>query len=203
MKVPPNMRLKLPGARVGRIALPRRRALRPQLKREPLGGRTMRALTASLLLGLGCSVSAPKSLPAPQAAPKDAGFATYADSQTSCVQRLIAPYVAQARATYPDARRKFAAGLPTGFHFALTTQVHDDSGHFEQVFIRVDSIVNARVFGIINNDIYVVRQYRAYMPYAFTEDALLDWTITDPNGVEVEGNFVGRYFDKFQGRPPC
>ena len=203
MKVPPNMRLKLPGARVGRIALPRRRALRPQLKREPLGGRTMRALTASLLLGLGCSVSAPKSLPAPQAAPKDAGFATYADSQTSCVQRLIAPYVAQARATYPDARRKFAAGLPTGFHFALTTQVHDDSGHFEQVFIRVDSIVNARVFGIINNDIYVVRQYRAYMPYAFTEDALLDWTITDPSGVEVEGNFVGRYLDKFQGRPPC
>src|SRR5204862_8296874 len=95
------------------------------------------------------------------------------------------------------------ACLPTGFHFALTTQVHDDSGHFEQVFIRVDSIVNARVFGIINNDIYVVRQYRAYMPYAFTEDALLDWTITDPNGVEVEGNFVGRYFDKFQGRPPC
>jgi len=186
-----------------RSAALRPRALRPQLKRDPLGGRTMRALAASLLLGLGCSVSAPKSLPAPQAAPKDAGFATYADSQTSCVQRLIAPYVAQARATYPDARRKFAAGLPTGFHFALTTQVHDDSGHFEQVFIRVDSIVNARVFGIINNDIYVVRQYRAYMPYAFTEDALLDWTITDPNGVEVEGNFVGRYFDKFQGRPPC
>ena len=45
------MRLKLPGARVGRIAFPRwpaffvsdsialrQRALRPQLKRDPLGG---------------------------------------------------------------------------------------------------------------------------------------------------------------------
>ena len=49
MGLPPNMRLKLPGARVGRIALPRwptffcrsaalrLSALRPQLKRDPLG----------------------------------------------------------------------------------------------------------------------------------------------------------------------
>ena len=86
---------------------------------------------------------------------------------------------------------------------ALTTQVHDDSGRFEQVFIRVDSIVNGRVFGIINNDIYVVHGYHAYMPYDFAEDSLLDWTITDPSGVEVGGNFVGKFLDTFHGRPPC
>jgi hypothetical protein len=49
--LPPNKRLKLAGARVGRIAFPRSsaslsgsiplrlRSLRPQLKRDPLGAR--------------------------------------------------------------------------------------------------------------------------------------------------------------------
>src|SRR5690242_1616731 len=128
--------------------------------RDSLGGRNpMKALTASLLLAVGCAPGSPSSTPGPRSAPRDAGFRTTTDSQSTCIQRLIVPYVAQARATYPEAKRKFAAGLPAGFHFAITTQLHDDSGHFEQVFIRVDSSVTGRVFGWINSDINVVRGY--------------------------------------------
>jgi len=163
----------------------------------------VRALTAALVLALGCSTSVSRSTPTPKTAPTDAGFATTADSQSACVDNLIAPYVAKARASYPEARERFARGLPTGFHLAVTTQLHDDSGHFEHVFIRVHSIVKGRVFGWINNDIYVVRGYRHFMPYDLAEDEILDWTITDANGVEVQGNFVGTYLDTFQGRPPC
>jgi len=44
MKVPPNMRLKLPGARVGRIALPRRRAFVSAAPPPCAGGRCARSL---------------------------------------------------------------------------------------------------------------------------------------------------------------
>src|SRR5256884_2957990 len=163
----------------------------------------MRALTASLLLGLGCSASVPRSALTPRIAPTDAGFTTYADSQSTCVQTLIAPSVAQARATYSQAKHKFATGLPTGFHMALTTQVHDDSGRFEQVFIRVDSIVNGRVFGIINNDIYVVHGYHAYMHYTSEEDALRHGSSRVLCGFQLDGSVVRRFLDPCRGVRPC
>src|SRR5262245_24173664 len=127
-----------------------------------------------------CSPRPQKAAPAP--APKDVGFRTSTDSESSCVQRLIIPYIEQARSTYPQARQRFLGGFPPGYRLELVTQLHDSLDHFEQVYVLVDSIVGSRVFGRINDDIYVVQGYKKGMAHSFDEAELYDWTITDPSG---------------------
>ena len=54
--------------------------------------------------------NAPKDKPAPIPSPER-------------FERAIAPYVAQARATYPQAKQRFLAGLPRGQSFFLTARL--------------------------------------------------------------------------------
>jgi hypothetical protein len=110
-----------------------------------------------------------------------------------------APLVAQARLTYPGAKRRYLAGLPPGQSFFLTTRLRDSVANREQVFVAVDSIRADRVFGRIWSDITVVRGYRLRQPISFLESAIVDWLITKPDGSE-EGNVVGKFLDTY--RPP-
>src|SRR5204863_8118882 len=70
--------------------------------------------------------------------------------------RDIQPYVAQARATYPAAKKRFLAGLPSNHTFAVWIRLwqKDDKARqiaHEDVFVDVDSIKNGRVTGRIGN----------------------------------------------------
>ena len=109
----------------------------------------------------------------------------------------MAPYVAQARATYPGAKRRYLAGLPTGQSLFLTTRLKDAAGHLEQVFIAVDSIRGARVFGRIWSEVALAQGFRLRQPYSFSEGEILDWLITKPDGTE-EGNTVGKFLDTYK-----
>jgi hypothetical protein len=109
----------------------------------------------------------------------------------------MTPYVAQARATYPVAKRRFLAGLPPQESFFVTIRLKDAAGHTEQTFIAVDSIRGTRVFGRIFSDISLVQGYRLRQAYDFPEDQILDWLITKPDGTE-EGNFVGKFLDTYR-----
>ena len=107
---------------------------------------------------------------------------------------LIAPYVAQAKKTLPQAKKRFLSGLKPGEAFFLTTRLTDGKGRYEQVFVRITSWQGSRIAGEIASDITVVEQYHFGQPVSFDESRVLDWLITHPDGSE-EGNYVGKFLD--------
>ena len=120
-------------------------------------------------------------------------------SGLSAFEAAIAPHVAHAKQTYPEAKRRFLAGLPKGQSFFVTTRLHDGSGAFEQVFIAVRSIEGGTIRGRIWSEVTGVRGYRHGDAYAFPETDLIDWTIAHPDGTE-EGNEVGKFLDTYRTR---
>jgi hypothetical protein len=156
------------------------------------------ALVAGLLLTLTpvWQLGAQEPHMAPSAPPdKPVGAATTAEQQR--IEAAIAPYIAQARATYPEARDRFLAGLPPRHSFFVTVPLTDGAGRRETVFLAVDSLTRDSVYGRIWNQIHVVQGYRLGDRYSTAEAELLDWLITRPDGTE-EGNFVGKFLDTYR-----
>ncbi|HEX8848117.1 MAG TPA: hypothetical protein VF761_01160 [Gemmatimonadaceae bacterium] len=153
--------------------------------------RALAAIAASCLLSVGAMAQSGGLPDVPETTTSPGGM----DSLT----KLFAPAIAQARATYPQARKRFLAGLPAGHRFAVTTGLRDDAGHREQIFVYVDSIRGETVFGKIASEITLVRGYRYLQPLVVAERDVLDWTIVDPRGNE-EGNFVGKFIDEMHAR---
>ena len=130
-------------------------------------------------------------------APEDKPRALEAD-ELQAFEAAIAPYVAEAKKTYPAARARFLQGLPSGQHFFVTTRLYDDSGNFEQVFIAVQTIGNDKVSGLIASNLRRITEYKAGDLYSFPETEVMDWLISYPDGPE-EGNFIGKYLDSYSG----
>lgn len=157
------------------------------------------ALLLSLLAGsvaAGAQVPAnmsPLSSNAPADRPVSVGQAS-PDATLAALDRRIAPAVKQARATLPQVRQRFLAGLPAGQAFFLTTRISDPSGLTEQVFVRVTQWQGTQVQGTIANELDIAKNYRMHQLVTFPESAILDWTISQPDGTE-EGNFVGKLLD--------
>jgi hypothetical protein len=107
---------------------------------------------------------------------------------------MISPYVTKARATYPDAKRRYLAGLQPGETFFVTTILVDDEGRFEQVFLLVDKIESGTITGRIFSDIATVRGYKPRDVHQVPEAEIVDWLISKPDGSE-EGNLVGKFLD--------
>jgi hypothetical protein len=106
----------------------------------------------------------------------------------------IAPYVAQARKTYGEAKRRFLQGLPSGYVFFVITRLRDSSDHWEQAFIRVQKIQGELITGVISSQLAVVDGLQMGQVYSFKERELVDWLIARPDGSE-EGNVVGKFLD--------
>ena len=119
------------------------------------------------------------------------------ERQMAAFEAAIAPYVAQAKASYPAAKARFQQGLPKGQVFFVTTRVRDAQGRWEQVFLHVRAIEDHKVIGEIATDIQRVRGYERGQEYSCDEDELLDWLISKPDGSE-EGNVVGKFLDTYQ-----
>ncbi|MEP6591854.1 MAG: hypothetical protein ABJC19_11780, partial [Gemmatimonadota bacterium] len=132
-------------------------------------------------------------------------------SMDSCiiaaVNRAVAPLIARAKATYPDAKARFLRGLPPKHSFFVITRLHDSLGRFEQVFVAVDSIradATRRqvIVGRIWSPIHLVTGYQLKQRYIFPEADLVDWLIARPDGSE-EGNLVGNFMDTWQPPATC
>jgi hypothetical protein len=130
-------------------------------------------------------------------APKDQPLTASTGSEAMRMFFAMEPYIAHARASWPDAKRRFLVGLPRQHMFFVTTRLRDANGRIEQVFVAVDSVVAKRIYGRIWSQILIVEGYRLQQPYDFPEDDLLDWMIARPDGTE-EGNVVGRFLDTFR-----
>ena len=131
-------------------------------------------------------------------APQDKPVLAADDVEKAAFDSAIAPYVAQAKRTYPEARARFIAGLPEGQSFFVITRLHDASGRFEQVFVAVREIRDGVIAGRIWSDVQVVSGYKFGETYSFPESDLVDWLIAHPDGSE-EGNVVGKFLDTYQG----
>jgi uncharacterized protein YegJ (DUF2314 family) len=128
--------------------------------------------------------------PADQPLPVTAG-------KRNAYEQAIAAYVAQAKQTWPDAKRRYLAGLPARQVFFVTTQLRDGQGRYEVAFIRVRSIKGGVISGIISSEMQLVRTHKMGESYSFREEDLLDWMIANPDGSE-EGNVVGKFLDTYQ-----
>jgi len=157
-------------------------------------------------LNAGCNNnSAPTNLPPnPQLspnAPQDKPGHLEGKAETEEYEVAIAPYVDKGRKTYPEAKKRYLAGLPAGQNFFVVTKLRDDSGRFEQVFVAVASIKDDRITGRIASVIVGVKGFKNGDPYTFPESELVDWLITHPDGSE-EGNVVGKFLDEWQNTHP-
>jgi hypothetical protein len=150
-------------------------------------------LSLVLLLALCSSAAFAQDPQLSPDAPKDVP-STVARGALPALEDAIAPYIAEAKRTYPAAKEKFLAGLPDGQSFFITTRLYESSGAFEQVFIAVRSIEGGVISGRVWSDINRVQGYKHGDAYTFTEADILDWLITHPDGTE-DGNFVGKYLD--------
>ncbi|HEX3758294.1 MAG TPA: hypothetical protein VHW23_06290, partial [Kofleriaceae bacterium] len=68
--------------------------------------------------------------------PADQPLSVSSKAQADELERAIAPYSEQARKSYPDAKKRFLAGLPAGHKFAVATKLHSP-GKVETVFVVV------------------------------------------------------------------
>jgi hypothetical protein len=93
-------------------------------------------------------------------APKDRPVETAQRCIWNAMDAAMQPYIAQARATWPQAKQRYLAGLPARNTFFVTALIVDDSDRREQVFIAVDSIQSGKISGRIWNRVDIVHGYR-------------------------------------------
>jgi hypothetical protein len=150
-------------------------------------------LMATLVLAWICVGCAPDT----QESPSD----TAVHAPRDVFDQAIAPYLAQARASYPDARRRFLAGLPRAHVFFVTTRLIEGS-ESEDPFVQVDAIQDGQIHGRIGSTMARVKSFKRGDPVTFPESAVMDWTITKPDGTE-EGNAVGKFLRTWDLRNAC
>jgi uncharacterized protein YegJ (DUF2314 family) len=135
-------------------------------------------------------------------APRDRPVLTAQRCIWNAMDRAMQPYIAQARASWPRVRQRFLGGLPPRQSFFVTALLVDDADRREQVFIAVDTIRDGRISGKIWNRVDVVHGFHLGDRYSLPESDLRDWLITKPDGSE-EGNFVGKFLDKYEPPRSC
>ncbi len=130
--------------------------------------------------------------------PKDR-LITVNKTTLSELEAAIAPHIAEAKRTYPIARKQFLDGLLDKQLFLVTVRLHDPDGKYEQVFIRVANIDKEKnlITGQIGNVLGVVHTFQKGQTIEFSENDVVDWTILKEDGTE-EGNYVGKFLDEYQ-----
>ena len=87
----------------------------------------------------------------------------------------MVPAVRQARATLPQVKRRYLAGLPAGTMRYVTTCVRDPGGDpQEQVFGQVRQWRGTLIKGVLDNDLQAVKTFRRGQTVTVAEAAVLD-----------------------------
>ena len=108
-----------------------------------------------------------------------------------------APYIAKGRATYPEAKKRYLAGLPRGCSFVVRKHLTDaGTHHTEGVYIDVDGIKNGKILWT-DQQCQDLRSFHQGQRISFSESEVEDWAIFHPDGSE-EGNFVAKFLKKAQ-----
>jgi uncharacterized protein YegJ (DUF2314 family) len=136
-----------------------------------------------------------KLSPRPENAPKDKPV-TSSHDQVMTFEDAIAPYVARARATLPDVKKRFAKGLNKGEVLFVTIRLYGPDKKYEQVFVEVKSWKGQTINGLLSTAPELVKSHHQGEKLVVDEKDVYDWTISKPDGTE-EGNFVGNFLDTY------
>lgn len=150
---------------------------------------------AALVISSCASTGRPQDVRLASSAPEDQTVRFNGKEPEDAIarwHRLVAPHVAKAVATYPEAKRRYLAGLPPGHTFFVTTLILDRQNHFENTFVVVDHIKGQTVVGRIATELALVQDHKKGDLLTFPESDVIDWTISRPDGSE-DGNFVGKF----------
>lgn len=99
----------------------------------------------------------------------------------------------EARRTLPQARQRFARGLPAGAQLYLTARVLNEAAVPAPVVVRVTSWESGQVAGQVVRPEADGRSAAAAFA-EFDEAAILDWAILRANGAE-DGNYLGKFLE--------
>jgi uncharacterized protein YegJ (DUF2314 family) len=149
-----------------------------------------------VFLALACCTIAYSQSTLPPNAPEDKPVSFTADQHQQLL-KAVAPYVDQAKKSWPTAKANYLKGLPPNHVFFVTVELRDMRGKYEITFVEVQKIENGLITGLIANEISVVTGYRAGQKYSIAESDIWDWTISKPDGSE-EGNFVGKFLETYK-----
>jgi uncharacterized protein YegJ (DUF2314 family) len=135
--------------------------------------------------------------------PVDQTFSVSDAESHQKLMELVAPCKQRALATYPEAKKRYLAGLPKGHRFFVVVRLKDAKGRSEQVFVSVNKIADGKIDGAINNEIQLVDGHKRGQVITTPEDEIVDWVIVRPDGSE-EGNWTGKFMEAYQaaGAPP-
>jgi uncharacterized protein YegJ (DUF2314 family) len=130
--------------------------------------------------------------------PEDQPKTADSNEAYNAFEQAIAPYVAKARETYPDAKRRFMSGQLGTRPFFVKIRLNEN-GRYEDSFVHVLVIdeKSGDISGKIANDIQILHNYRNGQRIIAHEADVLDWVIANPDGSE-EGNLVGKFLDNYR-----
>ncbi len=152
----------------------------------------MRRLFLTFLLFMACLLPGRAQQPRPSPTPPPDRPTEVTADEIKQFEETLKPYIEKARQTYPDAKKRYLAGLPQGQSFSVTTKIYDEQGRFESVFIAVREIKDGVVKGVIASEMNLVTKYQLGDSYSFAEKNLLDWTISHPDAQSCALVFPGR-----------
>jgi uncharacterized protein YegJ (DUF2314 family) len=132
----------------------------------------------------------------PSKAPQDKPVSADSREAISKFERAIAPYVAEARKTWPAAKKKYLAGAPHGETFYVTLRLKDGDT-FEQSFVRVTEIKDGKISGTVASELLTIHNFKRGDTVVVKETEIYDWMFAKPDGSE-EGNVVGKFLDTYQ-----
>lgn len=112
-------------------------------------------------------------------------------NQKSAFEAMVAPCIAIARKTLPDAKKRYASGLRKNEIFYITLRLYDPNGKYEAVFLKVQSWTGTTIQGFIDSDIELISAHKRFDHLTVNEADAIDWTFSNPDGTE-DGNFVGK-----------
>lgn len=151
----------------------------------------MRVLLLTVLVALpACTESAKRAANEPDT------ILTRTDAETEKLEAAVAPFVAEARKTWPEAKKRYLVGLPKGEIFYVSMHIYADNT-FEHGFLRVTSIKNGIINGTIANEMIELKTVKEGDAYSVKEADLYDWMIAKPDGSE-EGNVVGKFIETYR-----
>jgi hypothetical protein len=123
----------------------------------------------------------------------DPGVKAVGQQGVEAMFRAEAPYIAKARASYPQAKSRYLAGLPAGYSFVVRKHLTEPGTHkSDGVLIEVDSIKNGKIYGRIGE--VDLPSFHRGQRISFPESELEDWVIRHPNGSH-EGDFIGKFVE--------
>ncbi|MFZ0945819.1 MAG: hypothetical protein WB930_09110 [Syntrophobacteraceae bacterium] len=138
---------------------------------------------------------------------KDTGMSDYKGPQDTpmewrgdSIAILRQPYVEEAKRTYSQAKARFRSGLPAGYTFLVTIDLHENNVN-ENAYMAVRKISDGKITAVLVTKLIRVKSYQYGMQCVFPESMVVDWTIISPDGKE-EGNFVGKFLDEYYKTHP-